>query len=209
VNGSNFQQVTYPDNRRAGILGQGSFLSVSSANDRTSPVARGKMILQMFLGVSPADPPPNVKPLKADDTRPLRVRMEEHRTNPACSSCHVSFEPIGLALENFSLNGQWRTTEGGSPIDASGTLVDGTKFNGPAELRASLLRYRDAYYSNITQKLLGYALGRDGRAWRIYDYEMPSVRAIVRESAANDYRWSAIVLGIVKSTPFQMKTIVP
>jgi mono/diheme cytochrome c family protein len=211
VNGSNFQQVTYPDNRRAGILGQGSFLSVSSANDRTSPVTRGKMILQMFLGVSPADPPPNVPAVRKDDARPLpmRARMEEHRTNPACASCHVSFEPLGLALENFNLNGQWRATDAGVTIDASGTLVDGTKFNGPAELRATLLKYRDAYYSNITQKLLGYALGRDGRAWRIYDYEMPSVRAIVRESAANDYRWSAIVLGIVKSTPFQMKTIVP
>jgi hypothetical protein len=209
VSGSGFQRITFPDNRRAGILGQGSFLSISSMENRTSPVVRGRMIMMMFLGISPADPPPNVKPLRADDTRPMRVRIEEHHANPACASCHVTFEPLGSALENFNLNGQWRTTDDGAPIDASGTFIDGMKFNGPAELRAGLLRYRDAYYSNITQKLLGYALGREARAWRVYDYEMPSVRAVVREAAASDYRWSSIVLGIVKSTPFQMKTIVP
>src|SRR5207244_2617233 len=109
--------------------------------------------------------------------------------------------------ENFNSTGQWRNTDGGSPIDASGTFVDGTKFNGPAELRAALVKYRDAYYANVAQKLLGYALGRKARAWNVYDYEMPSVRAIVREASGNDYRWSSIILGIVKSTPFQMTTI--
>jgi hypothetical protein len=214
VSGNEFRRVVFTDNLRAGILGQGSFLTLSSSSDRTSPVERGKMILEMFFGVAPPDPPPNVPPIKPEDNRamqarPMRARMEEHRTNAACNSCHMSFEPIGLALENFNFVGQWRSTDGGAPIDASGMLVDGTKFNGPAELRAALLKYRDAYYSTVTQKMLGYALGRVARAWRVYDYEMPSVRAIVREAAAGDYRWSSIVLGIVKSTPFQMKTVVP
>src|SRR5215831_8725794 len=211
VSGNEFQRITIADNRRAGILGQGSFLTVSSMNNRTSPVERGKMVLTMFLGIGPPDPPPNVPAVKTDDNRPspMRARMEEHRSNPACLNCHVMFEPLGLALENFNLTGQWRNTDGGVPIDASGTFVDGTRFNGPAELRAGLLKYRDAYYTNITQKLLGYALDRQARAWSVYDYEMPSVRAVVREAAANDYRWSSIILGIVRSTPFQMKTRVP
>ncbi|HEY2382767.1 MAG TPA: DUF1592 domain-containing protein [Terriglobia bacterium] len=209
ISGNDFRRYVFPDNARAGILGQGSFLTVSSAGDRTSPVERGKLILGMFLGVNPPDPPPNVPPIKSGNNRPMRVLMQEHHTNPACLSCHLSFEPLGLALENFNLVGQWRNTDGGAPIDASGTFVDGTRFNGPAELRAGLLKYRDAYYASIAQKMLGYALGREGRTWRVYDYEMPSVRAIVREAGANDYRWSSIVLGIVKSTPFQMKTIVP
>jgi hypothetical protein len=209
ISGNEFQRITFADNRRAGILGQGSFLTVSSMNNRTSPVERGKMVLTMFLGIGPPDPPPNVPPVKADDGRLIRTRMEEHRSNPACMNCHVTFEPLGLALENFNLTGQWRNADGGAPIDASGTFVDGTRFNGPAELRVGLLKYRDAYYSNITQKLLGYALGRKARAWSVYDYEMPSVRAVVREAAANDYRWSSIILGIIRSTPFQMKTRVP
>jgi hypothetical protein len=207
--GTDFRRIAFADNNRAGILGQGSFLAVSSFGDRTSPVVRGKMILMIFLGIIPPDPPPNVRPLQTDDNRPMRTRIEEHHSNPACANCHVTFEPVGEALENFNFTGQWRNTDGGSPIDASGTFVDGTKFNGPAELRAALLKYRDAYYTNIAQKLFGYALNRKARAWNVYDYEMPSVRAIVREASANDYRWSSIILGIVKSTPFQMKTIVP
>jgi hypothetical protein len=209
--GDGFRRFLFTDNNRAGILGQGSFLTISSQPERTSPVERGKMILSMYLGTNPPDPPPNVPPVKSGtvDGLSLRQRMEEHRANAACANCHVTFDPLGMALENFNNIGQWRTTDAGVPVDASGTFVDGTKFNGPAELRAALLKYRDAYYSNIAQTMLGYALGRKARAWRIYDYEMPSVRAIVRESAANDYRWSSIILGIVKSTPFQMKTIVP
>jgi hypothetical protein len=213
ISGAYFRQVAFTDNMRAGILGQASFLTSSSANDRTSPVGRAKMIMELFFGINPPDPPPNVPAIKTDDNRPthvpMRVMMQEHRTNPACNSCHMSFEPIGWALENFNFIGQWRNTDGGAPIDASGILVDGTKFNGPAELRSALLKYRDAYYSNAVQTMLGYALGRNARSWRLYDYEMPSVRAIVREAAPRDYRWSAIVLGIVKSTPFQMKTVVP
>jgi len=207
--GNDFRRLAFADNNRAGILGQGSFLTVSSFGNRTSPAVRGRMILMIFLGFTPPDPPPNIRPLKADDNRTMRVRMEEHRSNPACANCHITFEPLGDALENFNSTGQWRNTDGGSPIDASGTFVDGTKFNGPAELRAALVKYRDAYYANVAQKLLGYALSRKARAWNVYDYEMPSVRAIVREASVNDYRWSSIILGIVKSTPFQMKTIVP
>lgn len=209
ISGSEFRRVTFSDNTRAGILGQGSFLAVTSDANRTSPVQRGKMVLSMFFGVDPPAPPPNVPPIKTDDDRTMRARMEAHRTNPSCSACHMSFEPLGLALENFNSTGQWRTTDAGVPVDVSGAFVDGTKFSGPAELRAGLLKYRDAFYSSITEKLFGYALGRDGRPWRVYDYEMPSVRVVLREAAANDYRWSSIISGIVKSTPFQMKTIVP
>ena len=113
---------------------------------------------------------------------------------------------MGWAPENFDLKGQWRTTEAGETIDASGSFIDGSKFNGPAELRAGLLKYMSAYYSNITQKLLGYALGRPAKAWMVNGYEMPAVRAVTREAAAHNYRWSAIVLAIVESTPFQLKT---
>jgi Protein of unknown function (DUF1592)/Protein of unknown function (DUF1588)/Protein of unknown function (DUF1585) len=209
VSGSEFRRVTFSVKTRGGLLGQGSFLKITSDANRTSPVQRGKLILWMFFGVDPPAPPPNVPPIKNNDDRPMRERMEAHRTNPACNSCHMSFEPLGLALENFNSAGQWRTTDAGVPIDASGTFVDGTKFNGPVELRTGLLKYREAFYASITEKLFGYALGREGRAWRVYDYEMPSVRLVLREASAKDYRWSSIVAGIVKSTPFQMKTIVP
>ena len=207
--GSQFRRFTLNDNNRAGMLGQGSFLTVSSMANRTSPVTRGRMILMIFFGIIPPDPPPNVKPLNTDNNLPMRARMEQHRSNPACANCHITFEPLGIALENFNSSGQWRNTDDGSPIDASGAFVDGTKFNGPAELRAALLKYRDAYYANVSQKLLGYALDRKARVWNVYDYEMPAVRAIVREAASNEYRWSSIILAIVKSTPFQMKNIVP
>ena len=209
ISGSEFKKFTFTDNARAGILGQGSFLTVTSPKDRTSPITRGRTVLTTFLGVGLPDPSPNVPPLKLNDPRPMRARMQAHETNPACSNCHLTFEPVGLGLENFNPLGQWRNTEGEESIDASGFFVDGTKFNGPAELRAALLNYRGAYYNNITQKLLGYALGRQGRAWSVSDNEMPSVRAIVREASTHDYRWSSIVLGIVKSTPFQIKTTTP
>jgi hypothetical protein len=209
ISGSEFKKFTFTDNARAGIMGQGSFLTVTSLKDRTSPITRGRTVLTTFLGVGLPDPSPNVPPLKLNDPRPMRTRMLAHETNPACSNCHLTFEPVGFGLENFNMLGQWRTTEGEESIDASGVFVDGTKFNGPVELRAGLLQYRAAYYNNITQKLLGYALGRQGRAWPVSDNEMPTVRAVVQEAAAHDYRWSSIVLGIVKSTPFQMKTTTP
>ena len=203
--GMEFRRFAYTDARRAGILGQGSFLTVSSYKDRTSPVNRGKMVLTEFFGIVPPPPIPNVPPLP-NTNRPMRVRMQEHlQRAPVCATCHASFEPLGYALENFNPVGQWRDTDWGESLDVSGTFVDGTTFNGPAELRAGLLKYRAAYYSNITQKLLGYALGREGKAWTLKGSEMPAVRSIVREAAAHDYRWSSIVSGIVKSAPFQMK----
>jgi hypothetical protein len=212
VSGAEFRRVTLPGNNRAGLLGQGSILTLTSQSSRTSPVSRGVWVLKNIFGMSPPDPPPNVPPLRIPPGTPpstMRDMLAAHEANPACANCHAIFDPLGLALENFDEVGQWRLAEGGSIIDASGTLPDGSRFNGPAEFRAGLLKFRDAYYSSMTQQLLGYSLGRKARSWRIYDYEMPSVRAIVRTSAANDYRWSSIITGIVKSAPFQMKNIVP
>jgi hypothetical protein len=139
----------------------------------------------------------------------MRDRQTAHKVNPSCANCHGGFDPLGFALENFDALGQWRTAAGGTPIDASGTFVDGTPFNGPAELRAGLLKYSDAYYSNVTQQLLAYALNRKGGRSRLYDYEMSSARAIVRSAATTNYRWSSIISGVITSTPFQMKNLVP
>ena len=207
ISGDEFRKFTFTDNTRGGILGQGSFLTVTSFKDRTSPVVRGKTILTTFFGIAPPPLLPNVPPLKPNDNRPMRARMQEHASNPVCSSCHLTFEPMGWALENFNLVGQWRKTDAGETIDASGSFIDGSKFNGPAELRAGLVKYKAAYYSNVTQKLLGYALDRPAKSWTVHDDEMPAVREILREAAAHDYRWSSIVLGIVKSVPFQTKAV--
>jgi hypothetical protein len=135
--------------------------------------------------------------------------MMAHKVNPSCASCHAQFDPLGLALENFDATGAWRMTDGGAPIDASGTFIDGTRFNGPAELRTGLLKYREAYYTGVTRQLLAYALNREGKAGRVYDYEMPAVRQIVRDAAANGYRWSSILAGISASAPFRIKNVVP
>ncbi len=182
-------------------------LTVTSQPARTSPVTRGKWFLQTFLGVSPPDPPPNVPavPERAEDQTgnakepTMRERMEQHRRNPVCASCHRIFEPIGIAMENFDAIGAWRTEEAGTPIDASGQIVDGTVVNGPASLREVLMRYSDQYVRVVTEKLLTYALGR-GVEYR----DMPLVRSIVREAAPANYRFSSIVLGIVRSPSFQM-----
>jgi len=139
----------------------------------------------------------------------MRDRLRAHKVNPSCAACHSIIDPLGLALENFDAVGAWRTSDGSAPIDASGMFVDGRRFDGPTGLRAGLLNYRDAYYTNVTQQLLAYALGRRGKSGQVYDYEMPSVRAIVRASAADGYRWSSLLAGIAVSTPFQMKQIIP
>ncbi|HLQ76601.1 MAG TPA: DUF1592 domain-containing protein, partial [Terriglobia bacterium] len=212
VSGNDFRRVTLPNNNRAGLLGQGSVLTVTSQSNRTSPVTRGIWVLRNMFGMRPPDPPANIPPIgntPEDRARTMRERMAAHKTNPACVNCHAIFDPLGLALENFDGVGQWRSTEGGAMIDVSGAFNDGSKFNGPAEFRAGLLKYRDAYYSNITQQLIAYALGRKGQSGRLYDYEMPSVRAIVKAAAPNNYRWTSIVSGIVNSAPFQKKDIVP
>ncbi len=218
ITGSQFRRLNLPGDRRAGLLGQLSILSTTSFATRTSVVARGKWLWSTFLGIPLPPPPPNVPPL--DQTPPstagqlitLRARTEAHHVNPACNSCHMTFEPLGDALGNFDVVGRWQETEAGLPIDASGTLWDGTRFSGPAEMRSALLKYRDSYYWNVTSGLLTQALGRErftAPGGQLYPYEQPAVRAILREARAGNYTWSSIIAGIVKSRPFQTRNIVP
>jgi mono/diheme cytochrome c family protein len=209
IYGPQFRRVTLPPELdvRRGLLGKGALLTITSNAARTSPVARGKWFLQTFLGVSPPDPPPNVPIIKeapADATGNLkpptmRQTMELHHTNPSCASCHKIFEPIGLALENFDAVGSWRTVDGESPIDASGVLVDGTKVDGVVSLRDALIRRSDQFVRVVTEKLLTYSLGRG-----VEYQDMPMLRSIVRQSSASQYKFSSLVMAIVKSEPFQM-----
>ncbi len=208
VYGSQFRRVTLgPDlDMRRGLLGKGALMLVTSQATRTSPVARGKWFLETFLGVSPPSPPPVVPMLKApppdnagNAKEPtMREQMEMHHANPTCASCHNLFEPIGLALENFDGIGSWRLQEAGQPIDVRGVLGDGTKIDGVASLRAMLMQHSNQFVRVVTQKLLTYALGRG-----VEEQDMPLVRAIVRGSADGDYRFSTLVLGIIRSGPFQ------
>lgn len=205
IYGPRFRRVTFDDNRRGGILGQGSLLSVTSMSNRTSPVKRGAWLLEHLLGTPPPPPPPNVPPLteSSEGTKvatSVRERMEQHRKNPACAACHSKMDPLGFALENFDGVGRWRDGDGESKVDASGVLPDGTKFTGPAEFRQALLRRPDAFVTTVASKLLTYALGRG-----VESYDMPAVRRIVRESAGEQYRWSSLIIEIVKSMPFQMR----
>jgi hypothetical protein len=204
VLGSHFRRVTLPpDSPRGGLLGQGGVLMVTSYADRTSVVLRGKYILQNLLGIPPPPPPPDVPPLADTVVKgTLRQRMEAHRANPVCASCHNAIDPLGFALENFDGVGKYRTAERGAVINASGALVDGTKFDGPLEFRRALAGQKDAFLGTLTEKFLTYALGRG-----VEYFDMPAVREIVRNAAAADYRWSALVLGIVKSVPFQMRAV--
>ena len=205
VTGSRFRRVSLgPDSKRSGLLGQGSILTVTSYPDRTSPVVRGKWILENLLGAPPPAPPPNVPELKpnsfATHVLSMRDRMAEHRKNAVCASCHAMMDPLGFALENFDGVGKWRTLdESGAPIDASGAMPDGTKFEGPSGLAQALLG-SDRFVTTLTEKMLTYALGRG-----LEYYDAPAVRAIVRESAKNDYRFTSLILGVVQSTPFQMR----
>jgi hypothetical protein len=202
--GNQFRRVTFSDDRRGGLLGQGSVLTVTSYANRTSPVFRGKWLLENILGTPPPPPPPNVPPFPEADGKSqptsVRARMEEHRKNPVCASCHSMLDPMGFALENFDAIGAWRTTEASAPIDASGALPDGSKFDGPATFRKALLANREAFMLTLTEKLLTYSLGRGAEY-----YDMPAVRAITREAASSDDRWSALILSLVKSMPFQMR----
>ena len=209
VSGSQFRRVQLgPDlDMRRGLLGKGALLTVTSQAARTSPVTRGKWFLQTFLGISPPDPPPNVPAIKAvehdaaGNTREptMRERMAQHHANPVCATCHNIFEPLGLALENFDAVGAWRLEDGGTLIDATGKFVDGTAIDGPATLRALLLKYQDQYVRNVTEKLLTYALGRG-----VEYQDMPLVRKIVRDAAPSNYRFLSLVMNIVTSAPFQM-----
>ena len=206
VYGSQFRRVKLEGDLdvRRGLLGKGAVELVTSVADRTSPVQRGKWVLTNILGTIPPDPPPNVPVLKdngstASSAQTMRHRMEAHRANPACASCHKMMDPIGFALENFDGIGKWRTSEFGQKVDASGQLTDGTRINGVADLRAALLRYSPQFVRTFTEKLLTYALGQG------VEYgDMPVVRSIVHQAERDDYRFSSIVLGIVHSEPFQM-----
>ena len=204
IYGSRFRRVTLDNPSRAGLLGHASILTVTSDSTRTSPVKRGKWLLDNLLGTPPPPPPPDVPALPEDDegTRPtsVRERLEQHRRNPACASCHATMDPLGFALENFDAVGRWRQDEAGTPVDASGSLPDGTTFSGPSELRELLEQRQTQFVGTVIEKLLTYALGRG-----IEFHDMPAVRTIARQAASNDYRWSALVLGVVKSVPFQMK----
>jgi mono/diheme cytochrome c family protein len=204
VYGDHFRRVAVTDEARKGLLGQGSILTVTSHADRTSPVVRGKWILDTLLGAAPPPPPPNVPPLKEkkDLARPMsmRQRMEEHRANPVCASCHRVMDPLGFALENFDAVGAWRSRDGRVPIDTSGTFIDGSSVSGPVELRQAVLRQPENFVTTLTEKLLVYALGRG-----IDHRDMPAVRGIVKQAARTNYRMSSIVLGIVKSDAFQKR----
>lgn len=197
-------RVTITDENRFGLLGQGSILMATSLATRTSPVQRGKWILEQILGVKAPTPPPNVPALKenAEGTKflPVRERLEQHRTNEPCHSCHQIMDPLGFSLENFDAVGAWRIHDGNYPVDPSGQLYDGTKVNGPVSLRQALLSRSDMFVRNFTEKLLTYALGRG-----VEYYDMPVVRSIDREAARNNNRFSSLILGIVKSIPFQMR----
>ncbi len=207
IYGSHLRRVDVQDENRRGILGQGSVLLLTAYANRTSVVQRGKWVLENLLGVQVPPPPANVPGLKEKGEGglgTLRQQMEAHRANPACMGCHSLMDPIGFALENFDGIGKWRTAENGAPIDPSGTLLDGTEFQGVTELRQLLHGRPELLVHAVTEKLLMYALGRT-----LEHYDAPAIRGIVRDSAASDYRWSSIILGIAQSTPFQMRRTRP
>jgi hypothetical protein len=205
VYGSHFRRVILTDENRFGLLGKASVLAVTSYTTRTAPTIRGKWVLENILAAPPPAPPAVVPALELSNKgdKPLSVRqmLEAHRANPACASCHARMDPLGLSLENFDAIGQWRSTDAGQAIDASGVLLDGTKVNGPRELRQALMAQKTQFVGTVTGKLLTYALGRG-----LEYYDAPTVRAIDRSSAADDYRWSSVIRGFVKSAAFQMKT---
>jgi hypothetical protein len=206
VFGSDFRPVSYPDSRRRGLLGHASILTLTSHAHRTSPVLRGKWVMEVLLGTPPPPPPPNVPELEqageAVEGRLLSVReqMERHRSSPACQSCHVMIDPIGLALENFDATGAWRIKDNGVEVDTSGELYDGTPLQSPEDLRQALVARSTSFLRTFTENLMAYALGR-----RVEHYDMPAVRKIVREAEAEGYRMSAFVLGVVKGPAFRMK----
>jgi mono/diheme cytochrome c family protein len=200
VYGTQFRRVPVVDEARRGLLGHGSILALTSYANRTSPVNRGKYVLTNILGTPPPPAPENVPPLDETPGKAvaMRERMEQHRRNPSCAGCHKLMDPIGLALENFDGIGRWRTADNGARIESSAELADGTTVDGPAALRRAILRRPDMFARNMTETLLTYALGHG-----VEHHDMPYVRAILRDATRNDYRFSSLVLGIVKSVPFQ------
>ncbi|MBI4472343.1 MAG: DUF1592 domain-containing protein [Acidobacteria bacterium] len=204
VLGNAFRRVRVTDPNRFGLLGHASILTVTSQANRTSPVMRGKYVMEVLLGVAPPNPPANVPPLVEnvpnEKMRSVRDRLEQHRKSEACSACHKMMDPIGMALENFDAIGVWRENDSGFRIDPTGDLFDGTNLDGPVSLRSAILNRKDSFLGNFTENLLAYGLGR-----MLVDEDMPVVRSIEREAAKNGNRFSAFVLGIVKSVPFQMR----
>ncbi len=206
IEGTYFRRVTFPPGSpRGGLLGQGSILTLTSYATRTSPVLRGKWILENILSSPPPPPPPNVPALKteANDTgKPLTMRqaMVAHRANPVCASCHARMDPIGFAMDNFDAVGRWRDSDAGQVIDGSGVLPDGTKFNGVVELKKALLRHPEQFVRTVAEKLLMYGISRN-----VQYYDQPAVRAIVEQARASNYSFASLVLGVVKSAPFQMR----
>jgi hypothetical protein len=203
VYGSHFRRVDFTDDRRGGLLGHASVLTITSYPDRTSVTMRGRWLLANILGAPPPPPPADVPPLKGagveGQPRSLRERMEVHRANPACASCHRRMDPLGFALENFDALGKWRTASDGAPIDPSAAFPDGTRFEGAAGLRDLLVINKEDFVRTFSGKLLAYAVGRG------LDYhDEPALRAIARDAEAAGYSWSSIIIGIVKSPPFSM-----
>ncbi len=210
IRGSRFRRVEITDESRRGILGHGSVLTVTSAPNRTSPVIRGAWVLRNLLGAPPPSPPPgvetNLEQSAAAGTAnlPLRARLERHRADPSCASCHSLIDPLGFALENFDMIGAWRTLDHGEPIDARSELWDGTKLEGPTSLRAALLDRKELFATHTVEMLMTYALGR-----ALEPTDMPAVRRVVREAEAEDFRFSALALGVAESVPFTMKVKAP
>ncbi|HSM05914.1 MAG TPA: DUF1592 domain-containing protein [Longimicrobiales bacterium] len=210
VVGDEFQRVRYVDDKRRGLLGHGSILAMTSHANRTSPVLRGKWVMEVLLGSPPPPPPPDVPDLEATDEASgegriltVRERLEEHRANPACRSCHVMMDPIGLALENFDVTGAWRIKDGVMPVDPEGELFDGSTITGPEDLRQAFVNRPEPFVRNFIENLMTYALGR-----RVEAYDMPLVRHISRQAAAEEYRMSAFIRGVVHSDAFQMSVVV-
>jgi hypothetical protein len=205
VTGAEFRRVPVTDVNRRGILGHGSILALTSIADRTSPVLRGKWIMEVLLGTPPPPPPPNVpaldqtKDTAGGRTLSVRERMEQHRANPACTSCHKVIDPLGLALENFDVTGAWRIKDNEVAVDPVGDLYDGSRLSGPPALREALLRHKDAVLLSFTEHLMTYALGR-----RVETYDMPAIRQIIRTAAADGHRMQAFVHGVVASQAFRM-----
>ncbi|HXP87542.1 MAG TPA: DUF1592 domain-containing protein [Bryobacteraceae bacterium] len=206
VEGSYFRRVTLPENSpRGGLLGQGSILTITSYATRTSPVVRGKWVLENLLSAPPPPPPPNIPALKTEGSEPgkvlsMREAMTLHRASPACASCHARMDPIGFAMEHFDAVGQWRDRDNGNPIDTSGVLPDGTKFDGMAGLKQALLRHPEQFVDTVAEKLLMYGIGRN-----VQYFDRPAGRQVVRDSAKSNYTLSSLVLGVVNSVPFQMR----
>jgi hypothetical protein len=210
VRGSRFRRVGVTEDARRGILGHGSVLTVTSAPNRTSPVIRGAWVLRNLLGAPPPSPPPGVETnldesaAAGTENLPLRARLERHRADPSCAACHSLIDPLGFALENFDMIGGWRALDKGEPIDARAELWDGTEVDGPADLRAALLQRKQLFVTHAVEMLMTYALGR-----ALEPTDMPAVRRVVREAAAEDFRFSALALGIADSVPFTMKVKAP